>query len=316
MSSLTDAIKERITIIDYMEKQGIPYSQKGKYYQTNEMDSLMVKPDKKHFTRYSNDTFGSVIDFAMEYNNITKDEAIKELRGMLGGKEQEHFLKRDNISGEKMVRDNTKAAFTLPKKFDGKFSRLYAFLNKTRGISPKVITDMINRKMLYEDNQYHNAVWVGYDYDGKARFGCKRVAISSDVMQNFVVKNNKNPTQARASGVFINDNLGEIVIANVEIKQKMLEDIIKKLEINKINLAFDTKETNVKKKQETVQQLKKLKAKCQVGYVDFEQWRADEERLKCYKTVEEPFLRGDIEGSSKEVGLFINNNSASLLVCE
>ncbi|MEG0020646.1 MAG: toprim domain-containing protein, partial [Oscillospiraceae bacterium] len=29
-----------------------------------------------------------------------------------------------------------------------------------------------------------------------------------------------------------------------------------------------------------------------------------------------PFLRGDIEGSSKEVGLFINNNSASLLVCE
>lgn len=313
MGSLTDAIKDRITIIDYMEKKGIPYTKKGSYYQTLEKDSLMIKPDKKHFTRYSNDVFGSVIDFSMEYNGVSKDEAIKELRGMLGGEEISQHIHSEQ---EKPANVPTRADFVLPPKHEGKFSRLYAYLNKTRGISPKVITDMVNRKMLYEDKQYHNAVWVGYDYDGVARFGCKRITIGSDVMRQFVIKNNQDFAKRTPSGIFISENLSDLVVANVEIKQKMLEDIMKNLKINRISLAFGTKESDLQKKKNTVSMLEKLKIKSQIGYESFDTWNKDKERMKNFKAVEEPFVRGDIEGSNKNVGLFINNSSASLLVCE
>lgn len=43
-----------------------------------------------------------------------------------------------------------------------------------RGISPDVIEFCIKTGRLYESTQYHNAVFVGFDKQGKARFGCQR----------------------------------------------------------------------------------------------------------------------------------------------
>lgn len=314
MSSLTDAIKERITIIDYMEHKGIPYKQKGKSYQVGEMDSLMIKPDKKYFTRYSSGVFGSVIDFVMEYNTASKDEAIKELRKMLGDEKMHVGQNNRSVTKDAMTKPPNKE-FVLPERHDGKFSRMYAYLNQTRGISPGVITELVKRKMLYEDRKFHNAVWVGYDYDGKAKFGCKRVTIAEDMAQKFVIKNTPN-MQRIASGIFINNSLTQLIIANVGINQKMLNDILKRLEISNITLLFDKSEKGVTKNNNIVSTIENVQYKGQIEFADFEKWKNDKENIKNYKSIEEPFVRGDIEGSNKEVGLFINNNSTSLLICE
>lgn len=45
---------------------------------------------------------------------------------------------------------------------------------KTRGISREVLSDFAHAKLIYEDANYHNAVFVGYDERGIARHAHKR----------------------------------------------------------------------------------------------------------------------------------------------
>ena len=48
-----------------------------------------------------------------------------------------------------------------------------------RGIHPEVIDYCLNHRLLFESRQYHNAVFVGYDKDGKARYAALRGTMGS-----------------------------------------------------------------------------------------------------------------------------------------
>ena len=50
---------------------------------------------------------------------------------------------------------------------------MFAYLRK-RGIAPQVIRAFLNTGLLYEDEKYHNCVFVGRDGDGVPRFASKR----------------------------------------------------------------------------------------------------------------------------------------------
>ena len=49
----------------------------------------------------------------------------------------------------------------------------------SRGIHPVIIRHCVENKLLFESADYHNAMFVGYDKDGKARYGALRSTVSS-----------------------------------------------------------------------------------------------------------------------------------------
>jgi len=63
--------------------------------------------------------------------------------------------------------------FKLPEA-NHTYHRVYAYLNKTRGISPDVITEFVRQRKIYEDKEYHNIVFVGKDDDGNPAWAAKR----------------------------------------------------------------------------------------------------------------------------------------------
>ena len=48
-----------------------------------------------------------------------------------------------------------------------------------REIHPVIIRYCLDNKLLFESADYHNAVFMGYDKDGKARYGALRSTVSS-----------------------------------------------------------------------------------------------------------------------------------------
>ena len=63
--------------------------------------------------------------------------------------------------------------FSLPQANEN-MRRVYAYLIKSRGIDPSVITYFAKERLLYEDAKHHNAVFVGKDEDGVPRHAHKK----------------------------------------------------------------------------------------------------------------------------------------------
>ena len=59
-------------------------------------------------------------------------------------------------------------------------SRVFSYLLLTRGIDKDVLYEFVRRKMIYESSDFHNAVFVGYDSNGKPRHAHKRGTVTSN----------------------------------------------------------------------------------------------------------------------------------------
>ena len=53
-----------------------------------------------------------------------------------------------------------KAEFKLPEKNET-LNRVYGYLLKTRFLDKEVIDEFVRKGLIYEDKEYHNAVFVG-----------------------------------------------------------------------------------------------------------------------------------------------------------
>ena len=176
MSNIYQIIKEQIRIIDYAPRLGFTVKQKGKYYSLKEHDSVIIDPDKNCFWRNSVPTMGtaigkggSIIDFVIEFTDMDLHEVLKVLTQEIRGAEQLSKLPQFEIqsAGEKRI-------FRLPEK-DQHMHNVFAYLVKTRKISPDIVQEMIHRKHLYQD-VHKNCVFVGYDHIEKEKpvFACLR----------------------------------------------------------------------------------------------------------------------------------------------
>jgi hypothetical protein len=70
-----------------------------------------------------------------------------------------------------------KKPFSLPPRNQDN-RRVTAYL-QSRGIDRDIIADCITRGVLFESIQYHNAVFLGKNEDGRVRFGCTRSTITT-----------------------------------------------------------------------------------------------------------------------------------------
>ncbi len=171
-----ERIKNEVSITDYARYMGFTILKKGSYYTLKEHDSVMISLKRKKYWQNSNPSDsaafgegGSVIDFAMNFGGYSRDEAIKQLISFGN-------IRFDNepIQQTQKVDIPESVELKLPATDDNE-RNVFAYLIKTRGIAKDVVTELMKRKMIYQD-KHKNCVFVGYDSNNKNKpvYACLR----------------------------------------------------------------------------------------------------------------------------------------------
>lgn len=113
---------------------------------------------------------GTAVDFVQEQYGLSYPEAVQLLLG--------NETAAAPIS-EYRQQEKKRQPFELPPAHEN-MRRVYAYLIKQRCIDRDVIYYFAHRSLIYEDAQYHNAVFVGVDRDGKARHAHKKSTSLND----------------------------------------------------------------------------------------------------------------------------------------
>ncbi len=107
---------------------------------------------------------GQAVSFVQRYYGLSYPEAVQYL---LEGKLGDAFQQVSQKSEEQPK------PFELPGA-NRDMRRVFAYLVKHRGIDRDVVSQFAHAQLLYEDVQYHNAVFVGLDAHGMPRHAHKR----------------------------------------------------------------------------------------------------------------------------------------------
>lgn len=142
-------------------------------YRTKTHDSLEIDGNK--FYWWSRRVGGvSALDYLMKVKELPFREAVFLLTGG-----EDFTPSRAPIHPEPPApAPAEKQPFALPER-NGNSRRVFAYLNKTRGIGPEIISHCMHQKLVYEDAQHHNCVFVGYGDDGTTpRFASVRSSLT------------------------------------------------------------------------------------------------------------------------------------------
>lgn len=115
---------------------------------------------------------GNALDFLQEIEKRSFKESIQRLLN------QEHGYERITTSQREQ---RPKVPFELPERNET-FKRVIAYLTKTRGLDAEIVLKEIKAGNLYEDKQYHNAVFVGKDQNNEPKWAQKRSTLSDHKM--------------------------------------------------------------------------------------------------------------------------------------
>ena len=152
---------------DLLISLGYQVKRIGRYYTTQEMDSIRIK-DRRTWFRYSEGIGGDAITFLQRFYSKSFPEAVEYLLTW-------HGRARDSppVSTPRQTKEKEeKVPFTLPPA-NVDHRRVFAYLRK-RGIAPQVIRGFVEAGLLYEDAQHHNCVFVGRDQSGAPVFANQR----------------------------------------------------------------------------------------------------------------------------------------------
>ena len=152
---------------DLLISLGYQVKRIGRYYTTQEMDSIRIK-DRRTWFRYSEGIGGDAITFLQRFYNKSFPEAVEYLLTWHGRARDSPPASTPRQTKEK----EEKFPFTLPPA-NVDHRRVFAYLRK-RGIAPQVIRGFVEAGLLYEDAQHHNCVFVGRDQSGAPVFANQR----------------------------------------------------------------------------------------------------------------------------------------------
>lgn len=133
----------------------------GNTYCTREHDSLRISNGKWYW--FSQDIGGrSALDYLIKVKGLSFMEAVEAIIGQAAERPPVFYRQKEKAHHD----------FLMPKLSDTTY-QVERYL-RNRGIHPVIIRYCIEHKTLFESADYHNAVFVGYDKDGTARYGALR----------------------------------------------------------------------------------------------------------------------------------------------
>lgn len=148
-------------IVSLLISQGETVKRSGKEFVWKDGSQKVTVRGNLWFHQYER-VGGDAIDFVRRFYNKSYPEAVEYLLGNSGG----------TIKTSPPVIKEAKP-FKLPPKNENN-SRVKAYLLHTRGIDEDVFQAFVDKGLIYESADYHNAVFVGYDKDGIPRHAHKR----------------------------------------------------------------------------------------------------------------------------------------------
>ena len=195
MKAETARLKE-LDLIEVAEGMGYTFRKRGRTYECNEEKGLVYFPNTNTFFHFYDNSGGSVIDFVMKYSEVSFQEAIRSLtffaegRGYIpartyteGNAAFKHEMPTANISN--------KGDIKLPPANDN-FKRAFAYLVKSREISPDIVSRLMHDKKIYEEKGHHNVVFIGYDSSGIPKHAFIRGTITDKQFRGDVKGSDKN----------------------------------------------------------------------------------------------------------------------------
>lgn len=150
---------------------GYHITRKGSFHSTTEMDSLRIK-NRRTWFRYSENVGGDAITFLEHFQGMTFTDTVRHLLAFNGYARDAPALRPRPTPPALPVETSAPVPFVLPPAHTDQ-KRVYAYLRK-RGICHQVISGFICAKLLYEDAEHHNCVFVGKGADDTPVFACKR----------------------------------------------------------------------------------------------------------------------------------------------
>lgn len=162
----TDEQKERansVDLVDFLQRQGEKLLLSGRDKRLARDHSITVWGNRWY--DHASEEGSYAIDLVKRLYNLSFPEAVSLL---LGG-EQDVEYRQHRKSSEPEQRK----PFALPPAHTD-MRRVFAYLIKQRCISREVLSEFAREKLLFEDSEYHNAVFVGFDEKGIARHAHKK----------------------------------------------------------------------------------------------------------------------------------------------
>lgn len=155
-----------INIIAYAKSRGYHVKKiSNNSYKLPGYGGLFISGDGSKWNWFSQSKGGGAIQFVMEIEGKTWVDAVKELLD-ISYEEHPVVLK---------IRDvEPKGKLVLPDKNDT-YKHLFTYLIKSRHIDKDIVTDFVDRKMLYEDKN-RNCVFVGFNDKDEAAYASRRSA--------------------------------------------------------------------------------------------------------------------------------------------
>jgi hypothetical protein len=150
---------------DLLTSLGYHVKKIGNYFTTREMDSIRIR-DRRTWFRYSELRGGDAISFLERFQGMSFSKAVEFLLDYHGGARQRR-------SPPPPPEPKETIPFALPPA-NADDRRVTAYLSKKRCIAPQVIRDFIAAGLLYEEERYHNCVFVGKNGQGQAVYCAKR----------------------------------------------------------------------------------------------------------------------------------------------
>ena len=160
-----------VNLKDFLERQGERLLRSGPEWRMSSDHSITIRGNR-WYDHGSGGKGGAAIDFVIYYYGKSFPEAVSML---LGGEQGETY--RQSKKKEEVPR----GPFTLPAANEN-MRRVFAYLLKSRMLDYEVVSAFAEKRLIYESlesskdgsRQYHNAIFVGYDPEGKARHAHKK----------------------------------------------------------------------------------------------------------------------------------------------
>jgi hypothetical protein len=161
-------------IASYLKTQGISIKRVGSAYEWESPTGKVSIKGNRWYSQYEM-VGGYPINFVMKYFNLEFKDAVSSLLG------NSYTLKLDTYE----VEEKKTKKFVVPKKNDS-MSRVFFYLRDVRCIDERIINVFAKAGLLFEDTEFHNAVFVGKDVDGHIKHIHKRSTIKDSVFKGNV----------------------------------------------------------------------------------------------------------------------------------
>lgn len=149
-------------IVDLLRRQGEELKAVGSEYEWRHGADRITIRGSQWYNHYEQKG-GNAIKFVQEFYNKNFKESMEFLLGGSAGE----------VKQAKPKEQKPKGLFEPPEKNDS-MRRVYAYLLTKRGLDKDVVTAFARQGLIYESADYHNAVFVGEDKDGKIRHASVR----------------------------------------------------------------------------------------------------------------------------------------------